>query len=171
MLIQLLSLLLCFSIFHSPLAVAAEREQQKSIQLFFADLVQAFNDRDYEAIGSSWTEEGQIFTLAGGIVSGTESIKQFYRNIFLQKEYEDSKLELTLQYVRALGPDVTVVDGVWKITDHSAPDYPSCGIFIANLSRHDPAWKLDTFYSSVPRHGHTREMGRKISWTKICENE
>ena len=63
--IQLLPLLLFISIIHSPPAVAAERDQQDSIQLFFAELVQAVNDRDFEAIGSSWTEEGQIFTHNG----------------------------------------------------------------------------------------------------------
>jgi hypothetical protein len=60
---------------------------------------------------------------------------------------------------------------MWKVTAGGPANYPNCGIFLYSLIEEAGVWKIDFAYSSVPGRGHTREVGRRLSWTKFCDSK
>ena len=137
------------------------------VVLFFSNFANTLNSRDVNAIGNAWSEQGETVTLAGGIYRGRKEIRNLFSEGFVGP-YKDAKYEYFVQYVRPDGENKVTVDGVWRVSNGSQPNYPSCGIFLSTLSKSEGAWKMDMSYSSVPRSGHTAEHGRVLSWKKIC---
>lgn len=146
---------------------AADMASQE-ISQFFDDLVLALNSKQSEVIANSFSVQGELISLAGGIYKGSKEIQSFFDEGFAGP-YKNAKFENYIQFVRFIDSSHAVVDGVWKVIGANIPNYPSCGIFLFNLSKQNGQWKADMFYSSVPREGHTSEHGRTVSWTKICK--
>lgn len=138
------------------------------IQNFLTGLANSMNARDVDQVLSAWNEDGEMITLAGGIYKGKQDLKTLFAESF-SNPYKNAKYELLVQFVRFKGSDAAVVDGIWKTKNAGPADYPSCGIFLYNLSKKAGKWKIDLSYSSVPRQGHTAEHGRNLSWVKVCK--
>ncbi|MDC1175419.1 hypothetical protein OAT67_08475 [Bacteriovoracaceae bacterium] len=140
------------------------------IRGFFIDYVQSINNREYSVISEAWNIDGELITLAGGIYKGRDEIKHLYKK-GLESSYKGATFHYVINYIRGQTEDFAIVDGIWKVTGGGPINYPSCGIFLYNLSRRNGTWGIDMAYSSVPRRGHTREHGRIISWTKVCDQK
>lgn len=155
-------LVLMFSI--QGRASAATQE----IEIFFNELTSSLNSGKAALVADSFREQAELISLAGGIFKGQREIAAFFDEGF-QGPYKTGQFENYIQYIRFPGVDSAVVDGIWKIKGAQLTKSPSCGIFLVHLSKRNAQWKIDLFYSSVPREGHTSEHGRTLSWTKICK--
>jgi uncharacterized protein (TIGR02246 family) len=163
-----LALVLCLFGFNAT--AWSSDPQEFEITQFFIRTADALNSQDLPAIANSWSEQGEAFTLAGGIYKGRAEIEQFFSEAFAGP-YKKAKFEFLLQNIRLIGPTQAAVDGVWKIRNAAVPaNYPVCGIFLYTLSKKDATWRIDIAYSSVPRPGHTSEHGRTLSWVKACQD-
>ncbi len=140
----------------------------KEIYLFFENLTTSMNAKDADFVTNAFSTQGEVISLAGGNFKGQKEIQTFFDEGF-KGLYKNAQFENYVQYIRFQDSTHAVVDGVWKIKGTKVPNYPSCGIFLINLSKQQNQWKADIFYSSVPRVGHTAEHGRILSWTKICK--
>lgn len=155
-------------VFVLPLNSLAISPDTKDINLFFDGLTQAMNIKNASLVADSFSSSGELISLAGGIFKGQAEIQAFFDEGF-KGPYKKAQFENHLQYIRFQDSEHAVVDGVWKVIGTSIPNYPSCGIFLFNLSKQNGQWKADMFYSTVPREGRKAEHGRILSWTKICK--
>jgi uncharacterized protein (TIGR02246 family) len=145
---------------------AADQASTQQINQLFVNLNGAFALRSADQVASLWLEQGELITLAGGVLKGRESIKESFAEAF-GGPYKAASFQYLVQYVRFVG-NIAVVDGIWKVTN-GPQNYPSCGIFLDNLVSEGGTWKIEMSYSSVPKTGHTAEVGRTLSWTKLCK--
>ena len=148
-------------------APSAKANNFEEVNQFFANLTDALNAQDLDRVTASWFDDGELFTLAGGIIKGRDNIRQSFIEAF-NGPFKNAKYQYLVQYVRFNGKTATV-DGIWK-TQNGPANYPSCGIFLGNLIKKDGHWKIQLSYSTVPKTGHTSEIGRTLSWTKICSS-
>jgi uncharacterized protein (TIGR02246 family) len=159
--------MILFLLFILSVESRAADPDRKDIDLFFDDITKAMNAKSADSVADAFSSQGEVISLAGGIFKGSVEIRSFFEEGF-KGPYKTAQFENYIQYVRFQDPDHAVVDGVWKVIGASIPNYPSCGIFLVNLSKQSGRWKSDMFYSAVPEQGHTSEHGRTLSWTKIC---
>jgi creatinine amidohydrolase len=90
-----------------------ERAIRRIAEYFYV----AWNNRNHEALGALWTEDGDIVH-PDGLVERTEQvITQNRRELFSRREYRESRHPLTFGSVRCISPDVAVVDGKWELRD------------------------------------------------------
>ena len=143
---------------------------EEEITELMQNYVSAINARDYARIGGFWHERGELISLAGGIFRGPREIQGMYEK-GLPRAYVGATFHYFVHYVREITSDVAVVDGVWKVTGGGPAGYPACGIFLYTLSYREGRWGIEVAEASVPRRGHTREHGRRSSWTEICDSE
>lgn len=145
---------------------AASLDQE--IQTSLNSVAEAMNNRNLEAVLSTWTKDGEMITLAGGIYNGKDELQKLFSETFANP-YKQAKYQLLVNSVRADGASRVIVDGIWKTENAGSANYPTCGIFLYHFKKQSGAWKVELASSSVPRQGHTAEHGRKLSWVKACK--
>jgi uncharacterized protein (TIGR02246 family) len=158
---KLCSLLLAtFSFALIANAGTASDHNEKHIRALWEEFEVAYNAGDSTALAELWTEEGDFFSLSGGIFRGRAEIQAFWHDA-LSKSYEGSRFALAIDQIRLLKSDVAVVDGTWIVTGDSIPEkYPSKGIYTQVLERTNGKWRIIAARPSVPLRGHTRNHGR-----------
>ena len=133
---------------------------EDTIRRLFNEYESAYNSGDSEAIASLWDNEGDLFSLSGGIFRGKSEIESFFYKT-LSKNYKGSQFHQTIDQIRKLGENIAIVDGKWSITGEMLPQgYPASGIFTQVLVQFDGVWRITASRPSVPLGGHTRNKGR-----------
>lgn len=158
--VVLIGLFITFVIFFFAYAQAQQASDETEIKKIVTKYESAYNSGDSKAIASLWNQDGDLFTLSGGIFRGRAEIETFFSKT-LSANYKDSQFHLTIDQIRLLGEKVAVIDGEWRITGTSLPqNYPSSGIYTQILFKSDGEWRISAARPSVPLGGHTRNHGR-----------
>jgi hypothetical protein len=131
---------------YSSVSFSSSVQQDQEIEIFVNELTEAMNSHDIDSVMLKWSSNGEMITLAGGIVKGHNSLKQLFAESF-------AKYLFLTQYVRFNGVSEVTVDGVWKTSQSGPPNYPDCGIFLYQLIKVNNKWEIKIAYSSVPREG------------------
>jgi len=156
-----LFLILAFPLYSK--ATTAEKE----ITGVISSLAKSMNEKNIESVMDAWMDDGEKFTLAGGIYRGKTQLRELYYETF-SNPFQNARYDFVIQYIRLNDQDNAVVDGVWKTYEAGPPSYPACGIFLFHLIRSKLGWKLKLSMATVPRLGHTANHGRSLSWIKTC---
>ncbi|MBK8015173.1 MAG: SgcJ/EcaC family oxidoreductase [Deltaproteobacteria bacterium] len=116
-----------------------------------------------EALAALWLADGDLYTLAGGILRGRGAVADFFERT-LKGPYRGSRFSLTLQSIRKLRPNLVVVDGRWSISGPDLPpNYPASGLRLnTQILERTPQGELRIVSArpAVPTRGHTRNLGR-----------
>lgn len=103
-----------------------------------AAYVRAFNDRDFNALGSQWTERAELVE-GGSRVAGRERIVQSLRG-WLER-HPQAALDIVVTDVDPLGTSLARVRGVMRFTRKSG-DKPVESRFVSLRVLDDGAWRL-----------------------------
>ncbi|MBX3412008.1 MAG: SgcJ/EcaC family oxidoreductase [Pirellulales bacterium] len=102
----------------------------------FAD---AFNRGDAKAVAALWTLEGDFIDESGNVTSGQQALEKKYAEFFAA--HPGAKMTITIDALRALGPDTIVEDGHATVT--FAPDGSTTGSrYTAIHVRRDNKWLM-----------------------------
>jgi uncharacterized protein (TIGR02246 family) len=100
---------------------AADRSaDEAAIRANVERFVKAYNDGDAKVVASLFTPDGQAIDKDGDESHGREEIAQTFADLF--KERPKRRLEVSIESIRFLGPDLAEEVGTTKET--SAPDEP-----------------------------------------------
>ena len=140
------------------LAQPGEAASDRSAAL---DAMKAVTDRwaaaDAGGVAGLFTEDGDVVTLSGGLLSGRAAVRDFFAESLAANQ--GSRFETAVDAVRRLPGDVLLVDGRWRIVPKEPGKAPA-GVFTAVLVRGDERWSFAALRTSVPGKGHTRGAGR-----------
>jgi uncharacterized protein (TIGR02246 family) len=93
----------------------AERAaDEEAIRTNVAAFVRAYNAGDAKAVAALFTPDGQAEDKDGNISEGREAIEKTFKEIF--SEAPQKRLEVTVESIRFLGPDLAVETGSTKET-------------------------------------------------------
>jgi uncharacterized protein (TIGR02246 family) len=96
---------------------------EKVIRANVAAFERAYNAGDAKAVAALFTPDGQAEDKDGNISEGRKAIEQTFKDIFA--DAPQKRLEITVESIRFLGPDVAVETGTTKETPApgETPDY------------------------------------------------
>jgi uncharacterized protein (TIGR02246 family) len=105
----------------SKAPLAADRTvDEAAIRANIAQFVKAYNTKDAKAVAALFTPDGQIEDKDGDVTEGREAIAKAFADLFA--EMPKRKLEVFVDSIRFLGPDLAVEVGATKET--LAPNEP-----------------------------------------------
>lgn len=105
---------------------------------------EAWNQHDSKTLASFWADDGDLLSPWSGVISGRKAIEEHFAEEQLDK-LKDSKLQLTLQNVRMIDPDVAFLDADFTISGMTvggvkADPFHDHGIFL--LVKRDGKWQV-----------------------------
>ncbi len=139
---------------------APEAARREAIEQLFSSFERSYDAADVAGLADLWFPDGDLHTLSGGVVRGREAVRDFYERL-LAGPYRDSRFTLTAERVRFLTCDIAVVDGRWSVRGDALPaGQPTAGLVTQVLVRTRDRWGIVSARPSVPRRGHTKDLGR-----------
>jgi uncharacterized protein (TIGR02246 family) len=118
-----------------PVASKDEEAIRKSAK----DFSQAFEKGDAKAIGAMWAEHGEYEDDAGKVLRGREAIEKAYAEAF--KGHSGAKIDVEVQSVRFLTPDVAVEEGILHESG-AGRELPTTTRYSAIDVRENGQWKI-----------------------------
>jgi uncharacterized protein (TIGR02246 family) len=103
------------------------------------DFSAAFEKQDAKAIGAMWTEHGEYEDDTGKVLRGPEEIEQAYAELFKVKP--GGKIEVKIQSIRFLTPDIAVEEGILRESSVGR-ELPSTTRYSAIDIREGGQWKI-----------------------------
>src|SRR5262245_35135206 len=100
--------------------VADRSADEAAIRANIAQFVKAYNAKDAKAVAALFTPDGQIEGKEGDVTEGREAIAEAFADLF--EEMPKRKLEVFVESIRFIGPDLAVEVGDTKETP--APNEP-----------------------------------------------
>jgi uncharacterized protein (TIGR02246 family) len=109
------------------------------------EYVDAFNQRDVDALKARWRPEGEFFDIASGAQTmGREAIANNFRVLF--SGHDNLSLSGRIESVRFIRPEVAQVTGVTMTV--GAGDEPLASNFTAILVRDGERWLFDSIHET-----------------------
>jgi uncharacterized protein (TIGR02246 family) len=112
---------------------------EKAIRANVAQFVKAFNAGDAKAVAALFTPDGQIEDKDGHVHTGREAIAKTFAQLF--KELPDKNIEVFVESIRFLGPDLAIEVGSTKETP-SPIDPPEYERYTALHVKRDGKWQM-----------------------------
>ncbi len=81
-----------------------------SLSKLTSDFVEAFNQHSAQKVAEQFSEDAQVTDGEGGVLNGRAEIEARFTALFAS--YPESKIEVQVQTLRQLAPDIAVEDGV-----------------------------------------------------------
>jgi uncharacterized protein (TIGR02246 family) len=123
-------------------ALGADSEKDlDAIRETAAVFVKAFNARDAKAIAALWMENADYRDETGSFYHGRDAIEKKYAAFFAEHSGAEMKIELSLESLRLITPELAVEDGV-GIVSPPVPGPPVAGRYTATHIRQDGKWLL-----------------------------
>jgi len=94
---------------------SAHTPDEEAIRCAAAAFASAYNAQDAKAIARLFVADGQIINEEGQSTQGSEGIEQVFAEIF--KEHPKAHMDLAIESVRFIGPDLALEDGMALVTD------------------------------------------------------
>jgi uncharacterized protein (TIGR02246 family) len=132
---------------------------QRFVEELLAELSERWSRGDSAGIADLWVADGDVVTMAGGILRGKSSIRGFFAESIAAKP--GSRFQTKLDAVRRLRSDIAIADGRWRLVSPDASaKRPEEGVYAMVLSRSGRSWRVVSLRMSVTSGGHTRGIGR-----------
>ena len=119
---------------------------------------------DAAGLTALWIADGDVVTLAGGILRGQAAIRAFLEESL--SNAPKSQFLTIVDAARRINDDAMLADGRWRLTSSKPSAKPVEGIFTAIFVRNAKGWRLMSLRSSIPSGGHTRGIGRTADFPK-----
>jgi uncharacterized protein (TIGR02246 family) len=103
--------------------------------------VDAFDAGDAAAVAALWAEDADYRDEGGVFFHGRDAIQQAYAELFA--ENPGHKLELSVEALRQVGPDLAIEDGVSFVSPPVAGP-PVAGRYTATHVRQDGQWRIES---------------------------
>ncbi|MGA2255775.1 MAG: SgcJ/EcaC family oxidoreductase [Thermoguttaceae bacterium] len=117
----------------------AHQQDEKAIRLAVEAFAKAYNAGDAKAIARRFVADGEVVSEEGQSTQGREGIEQVFAGIF--KEHPKTHMDLAIESIRFVGPDMAVEDGMTTVTH--GPDEPAQhSPYSVVHARHDGKWLM-----------------------------
>jgi uncharacterized protein (TIGR02246 family) len=123
----------------SKAANSSDNKDEEAIRKAARDFSAAVAKGDAKAIAALWAESGEFEDDVGQVLRGREAIEKSYTEMF--KEQPGGKLDVKIQSIRFLTPDVAVEEGVLRSTS-AGRELPSTTRYAAIDVRENGQWKI-----------------------------
>jgi creatinine amidohydrolase len=112
-------------------------------------------NRDAGQLSMMWSDEGDIVHPDGVTERGRETIRTNRAELFMRREYRESRHPLTLGNIRCLSPDIAVADGKWElrgVSDSGGKTLPAFeGLCTLVVKRGGGRWQIEAYrYTQKP---------------------
>ena len=149
------------------LAVASVQAQappagDSDIIQFLEKMTKAYNAADAKALAALWTQEGEVIDEDEGTrISGRADIEAAYAKSL--DKANPTKMELDLDKIRRITPDVVAIEG--KLTIVKKSGLPDRSTFTAILVRKGGEWMLDqTREKDIPSEPTAADNLSELDW-------
>lgn len=112
--------------------------EQNAIRETARAFVQAYDAGNAEAIAALWTDDGE-YIVGARIAKGRAEIQRLYEEFF--RAHPGSKMEVTIDSVRALAPTVAIEQGTAKVMG-SPNGPPSASSYTAVHVKQNGKWRM-----------------------------
>jgi uncharacterized protein (TIGR02246 family) len=124
---------------HGQQASGEKEKDQDAIRLSSKAFAQAFARRDAKALAALWTEKGEHHDAHGNVVRGRAALEKAFRALF--KENPDRKVEVLIESIRPLGPDLAIEEGILRKVSADR-ELPATTLYSAIHHREKAGWKI-----------------------------
>jgi uncharacterized protein (TIGR02246 family) len=134
-------------------------QEEAAIRETVKSYVAAFNARDAEALAAYWSEDCEFVTPAGDLLQGRQAIQAAFSEYF--KKNEGVKLQVAVDSVNVLGPEVAVEKGTSQVirSDGSVSETS----YAARYAKEDGKWKLKTLREADKAPSHYEHL-KLLEW-------
>jgi uncharacterized protein (TIGR02246 family) len=156
-------------------APSARKEQEKPAQRPKADhaadgtairanvtaFVKAYNAKDAKAVAALFTPDGQVVDQDGNASEGRDAIERVFADLF--SESPQKRIEVTVDSIRFVGPDLAVEEGSTKETSGPGepPEYD--GYTVLHVKR-DGRWLMALARDEEGKTQSSHEQLRPLAW-------
>ncbi len=117
-------------------------QDETAVRQIIRDLEAAWNNRDGHAYARSFAEDAHYRVIWGFAVEGREAIAQGHQEIF-DGRYRNSRLEMQIENVRFLRPDVAYVEASSHLHNVDMPFEKAIATLVA--VKENDQWHAMTF--------------------------
>ena len=114
-------------------------QDEQAIRNSAKEFSQAFAKGDAKAIAAMWAEHGEYQDDSGKLIRGRDEIEKAYTELFKEKPGE--KIDVEIQSVNFLTPDVAVEEGLLRESS-AGRELPSTSRYAAIDVRDGGSWKI-----------------------------
>jgi uncharacterized protein (TIGR02246 family) len=144
-----------------PNSAPDRASDETAIRANVAAFVRAYNAGDAGAVAGLFLKDGQIMDKEGNTAEGREAIKKTFAEIFAAAPQK--RLEVTVESIRFLGPDLAVEFGVTKETP--APgETPEQDRYTVLHVKRDGKWLMAMVRDAEGDPPSNRERLRPLAW-------
>ena len=131
----------------SPQVTGSPSGEIQSITELDRDYEAAYNRTDANAVAAFYTNDAEYVDEEGTVVSGRDAIEKLLVEEF--NTNPGAKLQLNVESVRVLSPDVLVEKGIATITEHVSRQGTSR--YIAVYTKQAAEWKISQLTQTLSR--------------------
>jgi len=135
-------------------------DDEARIRKNIAAYLEAFHNRDAEAMAALWTVDGEYLTPGGEVIKGRDALKESFERNF--KEQEDVRVELDEPSVRVPSPSVAVEEGTAYVIQPDAE--PQVINYVAVHVKQEGKWKLDSLREADAPDPTAADQLQQLSW-------
>jgi uncharacterized protein (TIGR02246 family) len=125
------------------------------------DFIAAFNRGDAKAVASFYMPDGVYTDQDGHQTKGREALEKLYTKAFAERK--GAKLNIIVNSVKQLAPDVGIEDGINEVTP-AGGGLPSAAHFTAVLVKKDGEWHIQSIQESVVQPPSNAEHFEDLEW-------
>jgi len=153
-------LLLCFmccAVFQGAPSLES-KSLEADLQVLLNQFTSAWDRSDAAAIATLFEGNADLVIPDGLLIEGHDSIRQFYASVF-ERGYRGSRGTARIKLVRPIGPEMVLVDGVWRIDGAviaGQPEAPEVGVFNLVARRRGQKWAICSLREQTSAHDLVR---------------
>lgn len=137
------------------------KAEQTSMREGVDAYVKAFNAGDAKAIAASWTPNGEYVDADGNEYQGRDAIEKHYVQFFT--DHPGTQVQVSVDQVRALGPDTVIEKGTAITTDPSGPSTAQCR-YTAVLVKRGDTWLVSSVIDTQQQPLSNEPYFQPLSW-------
>jgi uncharacterized protein (TIGR02246 family) len=145
----------------TPSTTSGRPEDEAAIRAANEAFVRAFNAGDTRAVAGWFAADAQLIDAGGDELRGSRSILELFGTLFEMNP--GAKLEIDVDSIRFLGPDVAVETGRTRLSRSRGGD-PESDRFLVILVKRDGQWRPSLAQEVPARASNHRERLEDLAW-------
>lgn len=133
---------------------AQGKSLEADLQVLLSQFTSAWDRSDAAGIAALFEGSGDLVIPDGLLVEGQDAIRKFYASVF-ERGYRGSRGTAKIKLVRAIGSDMALVDGVWRIDGAVIAgqlEAPEVGVFNLVAKRRGQKWAICSLREQTSAH-------------------